>query len=243
LPKILATADLHGTLPEIPDCDVLIIAGDVCPDHPIGKKERYSLPDNGSDFQLDWLDQSFRPWLSDLGERGIRVIGIAGNHDFVFERLAEAVDNLFLPWTYLRDEGTLIGDISVWGTPWVPGLPRWAFHGTERALELRLDVIPSDVDILIAHGPPYGILDFVAPQFGSLHVGDRALRERLVSGRLRPRVVVCGHIHEQYGIDYVRHANGDTTTVLNVSHNTENYEPVNPVVEIYEFSHLEEEAA
>jgi Icc-related predicted phosphoesterase len=111
-------------------------------------------------------------------------------------------------------------------------------------LEVRADSIPPDVDILISHGPPYGFLDFVAPQFGSLNVGDRPLRDRLERGSLRPRVMVCGHIHEQYGVHVVTHPFHDgTTTIMNVSHNTENYEPINRPMEIVEFSYLEQENA
>lgn len=231
MPKVVATSDLHGTLPEIEDCDLLVIAGDVCPDFP-GKAAKYLAEDRGVNEQLAWLDTTFRRWLTGLTDRGIRVVAIAGNHDFVFERLPGAVEALYLPWKYLRDEEVTIHGLHIYGTPWVPGLPRWAFHGSENALRARADSIPSGLDILISHGPPFGILDFVAPQFGSLHVGDIALRDAL-EGDLDPKVVVCGHVHEQYGVDVGLPA----TTVLNVSHNDESYNPINAPVELVEFAY------
>lgn len=87
---ILATSDLHGQLPTIGPCDLLLIGGDVCP-----------LDDHSQEGQLRWLDQVFRPWLLAIGAKTI--IGIAGNHDFIFETRPKAVHELDLPWTYLQD--------------------------------------------------------------------------------------------------------------------------------------------
>lgn len=67
---IVATADLHGILPEIAPCDILLSGGDICPDvAPL--------------LQVKWLDQPFRKWLENVPAK--EIIGIAGNHDKIFE--------------------------------------------------------------------------------------------------------------------------------------------------------------
>ena len=50
------------------------------------------------------------------------------------------------------------------------------------------------MDVLVTHGPPYGILDRTAR-------GQRVGCEELlpVVERLRPRLHLFGHIHEAYG--------------------------------------------
>ena len=50
--KVVATSDLHGTLPPIPACDLLLIAGDVCP-----------VWDHKLFFQDIWLRTTFTDWL------------------------------------------------------------------------------------------------------------------------------------------------------------------------------------
>src|SRR5690348_4412774 len=100
---VAAISDLHGFLPETPPCDVLLIAGDVCP-----------VDDHALRYQRDWLELSFAPWLETQPARAI--VGIAGNHDFV----AESDDELMrsLPWTYLRDETTEVAGLTIHGSPW-----------------------------------------------------------------------------------------------------------------------------
>lgn len=227
MPKVIATSDLHGELPEIEPCDILILAGDLCPDHPAGKAERYLLPDNGASFQLDFLAGPFRNWLASVPAKYI--VGIAGNHDFVFERMRTAARELFLPWIYLEDSGTMIEGLQIWGTPWVPGLERWAFSASEMALEYRTQSIPPKMDILITHGPPWAYLDFTAPKYGSCHVGDKSLSDALP--RLKPKVMVCGHIHEQYGKTQIPGGG----TLYNVCFNDESYLPDNKPVILTEF--------
>ena len=91
--KIVALADLHGYLPSaIPACDLLLLAGDLTP-----------VQNHAPAFQAQWLDGPFRAWLQ--GQPARKIIGVAGNHGFVFEQMPFLVPR-DLPWTYLQDSGT-----------------------------------------------------------------------------------------------------------------------------------------
>lgn len=210
--KILATSDLHGRLPEVEPCDLLIIAGDVCPDFYTDRRSE----------QAAWLDTTFRRWLEDVPAEF--VVGIAGNHDFVFETDMYPRD---LRWEYLLDDGLEIEGLKLWGSPWVPNLPKWAFHLTDTEADGNWKMVPEDLDILISHGPPVGYGDLVGERFGDVRVGCKYL-ERAIRHE-RPKVVICGHIHEGYG--FYRHREVPVD-IYNVAHNDERYNPINPVVEI-----------
>jgi predicted phosphohydrolase len=108
-----AISDMHGHLPDpgvFDGCDLIAIAGDIC-------------IDAGAAKQRAWLADVFAPWLDALPAPAV---GIAGNHDFVFQRAAE-VGPPELPWTYLQDSGAELAGLTVWGSPWVVDVSGWAF--------------------------------------------------------------------------------------------------------------------
>lgn len=215
--RCYATSDLHGSLPEVPTCDLLLIAGDICPN------DSHNL-----DYQLAWLETVFASWLRKVPAK--RIVGIAGNHDFVFDRAPREVDRLRLDWTYLEDEMTLVDGLRIYGTPWVPNLPRWAFHGgtDNRVQPATIDAIPEGVDVLMSHGPMHGYGDKIHDHFvGPFSVGDKTMAAAMP--RLKPKAFVCGHIHEGHG--HYRHDDIEHG-VFNVAHNNVHYEPVHPPVEI-----------
>ena len=220
-PTILGISDTHGDLPEIPDCDALLIAGDICPDFMVQKMTATRvIYDNGEQKQANWLDTEFRAWLEALVARGIQVVFIGGNHDYVFEKTFLIPDDL--PGIYLRDDPYHLyfedfpeHSLKLWGTPWVPNLRRWAFYGTDTALEARASIIPDGLDVLIAHGPPYGYLDKIV---GGESVGEKQMLKEL--DRISPVVYLCGHIHESRGV-----AHRNTTVLVNASHMDEFYDP------------------
>lgn len=181
---IYATSDLHGDLPPpCPECDLLIIAGDICPSTP------HMQP--AAEYQGHWLNSRFRAWL--FNQPAKRIIGTWGNHDFVGKYPRLLPDGLKIDLGV--DEMVQEDDLDIYLTPWVPNLGRWAFaYEADVPTHVR-DNIPAQVDILVSHGPPEGLLDEVVE---GLHVGSESLLN--ACKRVLPSIIICGHIHEARGM-------------------------------------------
>lgn len=203
--KICCISDLHGALPRVPDCELLLLGGDYCP---------------AITGQSKWLRDQFAPWLKRIAARGIQIGGVAGNHDFIWEKRPDLVPRL--SWTYLQDSSAILCGISVYGTPWQPRFLDWAFNLDEPELAEKWKLIPNDASILLLHGPPNGAGDLTVL---SECIGSPSLRRRIEE--VQPRLVVCGHNHAGYG----HHVIGDTL-VVNASLMDDNYQPVNPPIVI-----------
>jgi len=212
--KIVALSDLHEHFPpELPDGDVLVIAGDLTFKH-------------RRDFegQARFINRQYHSWLLANTHKFKEIITIAGNHDFVFDEHPEMINKL--PGIYLQDSGCEIDGVKFWGTPINPPFCDWGFNRRNEVRELAFDLIPEDVDILISHAPPHNVkgkCDFCPGG----HVGDPILADHI--RRTKPKVVICGHIHEGGGI--IDEFNIDTK-VYNVSLCDRRYKPTNPVVVI-----------
>ena len=195
--KVVVVADLHGELPEIPPCDLLLIAGDICPDI-----------DHSCGFQEAWLETSFKWWLRKTELEVKKIVFVAGNHDFIFQDRKSAAYRVLkeLPATYLEDDHCYYNDLKIYGTPWQLYHGGWAFNLYEPDLKIKWDKIPEDTDILVCHSPPVGYGD-KAPRTITdenetswpepEHVGSPSLLERIKV--IQPKLVVFGHIHSGFG--------------------------------------------
>lgn len=226
--KICAVADLHGNLPEIPQCDLLVIAGDFCPNYSFDEFKH----------QQNWLNTCFRDWLHSTPNK--ETILVAGNHDRIFEAWSRftplSTPDFNLPCTYLQDSGCWFDGYYIWGTPWQPAFGvGWAFNRTEYGLEQEFAKIPEHTEILVSHGPPFGYGDTVPTRITDeneeewptpSHHGSHALLERIVA-LPKLRLVICGHIHPGYGI----HAMEGDVLVINAALLNDAYQLVNnPIV-------------
>lgn len=129
---------------------------------------------------------------------------------------------------YLEDEQKNIfinnEEISIYGSPWQPEFCDWAFNA-ERGTQLQQiwSNIPSNLDILMTHGPPLGHGDLTAD---GIRCGCADLLDVVVARP--PRVHIFGHIHEGYGVT----SNGKTLFV-NASTCDYNYRPDNEPIVIF----------
>ena len=199
--KIVCLSDTHNARIQVPEGDLLLHAGDLT-----GRGKPSEISD-------------FNTWMGELPHPH-KVI-IADIHDFLFEDNPHRAESLFTNATYLNDSGITIGGLKIWGSPISPWFHDWAFN-RRRGEDIRRhwDLIPEDTDILITHGPPFGLLDRTLT--GS-HVGCEELREAI--GRIKPTLHLFGHIHEAFG-----KKTQSGTTFINASIMNVAYFPVNKPV-------------
>ncbi len=193
------THSLHRQI-KLSGGDLLIHAGDVC--------------NRGTEGEV----LAFIQWFEK--QDYVHKIFIAGNHDWFFEEYSDNYIRKLLPESvyYLNDSGIEINKVKFWGSPIQPTFFNWAFN-RERGAEIdqHWQKIPSDTDILITHGPPFGILDKTV---GNLNVGCEMLRKKVDA--LQPKIHVFGHIHEARGI-----LEQNNTTFINAATADIHYKMVN----------------
>lgn len=191
--KIVAFSDTHTLHRKVvlPECDIAIFAGDLSA---IGGEA------DVEDF-LTWYSRQMQ-----CTEK----IWIAGNHDKCFDPKFQANSDIhdratrYKEWaglTYLEDSSTEAFGLKIWGSPWTPWYhgDSWAFN-KRRGDDIRAiwRQIPLDTDIVVTHGPAYGHLDYTIRD--KELVGCEDLRHYLDA--VNPKLHICGHIHEGYGMDY-----------------------------------------
>jgi Icc-related predicted phosphoesterase len=206
LVTISDTHSLHDSIDKLPEGDVLVHAGDFM-------NSGYDLRDI----------VSFNRWLGEQNFKH-RVV-CAGNHDRYFENAPQQARELLTNATYLENDGITIDGVTFWGSPYTPDFLNWAFmypRGT--AAQRYWGMIPDSLDVLITHGPPFGILDQTAP--GEAHLGCEELLD--VVKKKKPRVHIFGHIHGGAGT-----FENEATRFINAAYLNERYKPLPPGGEIH----------
>ena len=196
-------ADLHGYLPKLAGGDLLIVAGDL----------------TARDEPLEYLD--FLSWLED--QDYAKKFVVPGNHDGQIYSGVSWVDKYILD-RCLDD----LDRIRVYGFPhtsWFPNVnPGCDYYMLEKGvMEEAVGLMPNDLDILISHGPPWGILD--RKKTKGKHLGCKHLLKYVTQNP--PKLHVFGHIHEGYGEKKVGNTHFVNCSIMNGY-----YEPVNKPIRV-----------
>jgi uncharacterized protein len=175
--KLLAFSDLHRDLAQAAqlvemsaEADVVIGAGDFASVH------------EGLAEAIDALAAIEKP-----------TVLVPGNNE-TDDALREAASR-WSAATVLHGGGTTVDGVEFFGlgagvpvTPW-----EWSFDLDDDAAREKLDACPQGA-VLVLHSPPRGHCD---ANGGGDHFGSPALLEAIEAKR--PRLAVCGHIHESWG--------------------------------------------
>lgn len=106
--------------------------------------------------------------------------------------------------TYLLETSCKFEDTYIYGTPFTKRWDTLAFQGTEEELQNRWASVPGSTDIILSHGPMYGIGDW---EVQGTHLGSYAMWDTVA--RVEPKLLVHGHIHGCPGI----YKYGSTTVI------------------------------
>lgn len=211
--KIDCIADLHGYKPELSGGDLLIVAGDLTARDTASQHGQYCH------------------WQFDLPYE--KIIFIAGNHDGYIQKrpdlYIDGCDNKG-KIAYLQDSVIEYKGFKIWGSPWTPTFYDWNFM-KDRGEDIKKmwDLIPDDIDILVTHGPPFGIQDEVTMSSRATEgkfAGCEELRNALERFK-KLKLHVFGHIHNSYGKVIV---NG--VIHVNAAIMDEDYRPVNKPITV-----------
>jgi Icc-related predicted phosphoesterase len=142
------------------------------------------------------------------------ILCTGGNHDFELQKRSAECDDPFSNAVYLENRSHEYLGVKFFGAPWVPDLYGQAFFVEDSDLADKWSKIPSDVDVLITHTPPSGVLDVSS---SGLELGCRHLMAAVEASE--PKLHCFGHVHASSGI--VKHGN---TTFINAALVNRQYE-------------------
>jgi Icc-related predicted phosphoesterase len=177
--KLVIVSDTHGLHDGLGELsgDVLIHCGD------------FGIGESGGEKSIKALDH----WFSRQKFRLILCTG--GNHDFAVQDLRFRNHQVFRHARLLQDDAVNLDGVVFYGAPWVPELSSWAHYLPRENIRDAWNNIPGNVDVLITHTPPRGVLD---RNSRGKECGCEDLRVRVAE--LNPRIHCFGHIHASAGV-------------------------------------------
>jgi Icc-related predicted phosphoesterase len=180
MPRACLISDTHSFHRQIQleSVDILFVAGD------------FSLRRTEEEL-IDFLS-----WMREQHEGSI--VLVSGNHDRYYWKNTPRFLALMNEYDicYLENSSVDLLGLKIWGSP----ITAPALTGLKRRFEMdessRNEIwttIPPDVDVVITHCPPFGILD----SSEGFSLGCKSLLDRIFE--IKPKYHLFGHIHQSYG--------------------------------------------
>ncbi|KAL8827831.1 MAG: hypothetical protein Q9191_002952 [Dirinaria sp. TL-2023a] len=208
--RFVCISDTHNASPgtgafKLPKGDVLVHAGDLTKQGTYAELRK----------TLDWIEKA---------DFEVKIV-VAGNHDITLDKEFYAAHGSYFhnqkpqnpedcsmmfensSVIYLNHEARNIilekedgprTTFKVFGSPYSPAKGLWAFGYRDEAAASLWEQIPLDTDIVVTHTPPKYHCDVTGARASA---GCDILRQNL--WRVRPRLAICGHIHEGRGAERV----------------------------------------
>jgi uncharacterized protein len=187
--KIACISDTHGQFDqEIPEADLYIFAGDLT---------NYGM----QDFVSPQIINEGYDWLCQIASKG-PLLAVRGNHDIAISKdWWESIPGL----TYVNHKTYKYYGLKFHGESQTVcfDAPYMKLQWTDMTDDPALDYAVfsfGPVDIVISHGPPFSLLDNAGYDIESkawVHIGSLGLLEYI--NTWHPMLVICGHVHSQYG--------------------------------------------
>ena len=222
--RVCAISDLHGNLPVLEPCDIVLICGDIIP---------LNIQTNSKESDT-WFKGIFADWINNLSCD--KVFMVAGNHDFYLEHinkrenkikevLTDPTNGKVVYLNGLTHGGVIYRKYQIWGTPFCKMFGNWAFMRNNDVLKERYELMPDNCDIVLSHDSPmFNSLGRLGAQWHYQDAGNPVLAD--VIHIKKPKYFFSGHLHEgNHKFEEVDGINCANVSILNDAYDVV-YEPL-----------------
>lgn len=213
---VCVMSDLHGYLPRIKPCELVLLAGDLV--------DLYCQMSKPKLFR--WYEHIFSEWANALPCD--KVIFIAGNHEVGLQGYEKSLKSIFRDKVifihnenirYLSRDNV---EYNIFGTPYCKIFGNWAYNEQDTNLIKLYNKADSDTNIILSHDAPYGVSDVcLDPTLKNHeHLGNEPLKNLIET--IKPQYCFHGHLHSSNHDCEIL----NETKVYNCSLLDERYNPV-----------------
>lgn len=209
--RIVHFSDWHGKMKELPEADIYVCTGDMLPNFPERQELRYNqvvyriVRSVEEVKQREWIKDNKELLRSKMKSSDAPIVCVRGNHEFVNlgNYFIGEVYEIKRPTDYFEVKGIRFGGMRGWVMRPYDGISNiWGDELTPEGFENEARLLHEDIDVLLTHVPPNGILD----RTGRYSIGEDSLNRYINLKHYyynKPLELHCfGHVHESFGMNY-----------------------------------------